>query len=78
MNTRSNNFCCCINVDDESSFLHPPGGDCRNNVRFPSFEKSDDCTFKCASSVTHLTVMKTFHTFRTILTSAIRSEDRQE
>ena len=43
----------CINVDDESSFLHPPRGDCRNNVRFPSLEKSGDCTFKCASSVTH-------------------------
>ena len=49
--TRSNKT--CINGDDESSFLHPPRGDCRNNVRFPSLEKSGDCTFKCASSVTH-------------------------
>ena len=46
-------FFLSINVDDESSFLHPPGGHCRNNVRFPALEKSGDCTFKCASSATH-------------------------
>ena len=70
-----------INFDDKTSFLHPPVHIVAIISDDSVFHHSKNRVIVPLSAQTPqdtMTFMKTFYTFLTILTSPIRSEDRQE
>ena len=71
-----------IYCDDKSGFLRLPSRYCRSYFRwlftFLTLENRVIAPLNAQTPQHVVTFMKTFHTFLTILTSPIRSEDRQE